>query len=438
MKGNISYKYYDSLITKPRGYLTFHPACVNKFSMQEPYIKPFKGILFSSEKISDIASCVCPPYDVISNAGAYYERNIFNAIRLELPEKNPPLDKYNNAKETLGNWLQQGILKFDNEDTVYIYEQEFEVGHKNYLRRGFIALNKIEKNRMLTHEETRKKAKEDRERLISSLKTYTSFVFGLYEDRMQGIENILTTAPKEIVYDFIDEELVANRFYRMTDNAAINALSQEIGNKNIYIADGHHRLDVSYRLGLSYIPIYLTNMYSDGIVILPYHRMVKFKQFKNINQILDAVRRHADIEKIPMENDSSLITAMERIAQSDRPAYLFYSKDAPGELYILKAGSPISMDNNMHESLKKLKVNIVHNGLLKGLLNIADDEIEFTQDSHELISDIRKGNIDLGIFLPPTTVEEVKDIADHSLYMPPKSTFFYPKILTGLVFYQYE
>lgn len=394
-------------------------------------------MIFNKEKISDIASCVCPPYDIIPDAGAYYERNEFNVIRLELPEERPPLDKYNTAKATLENWLKQGILRFDREDTVYVCEQEFQIGQKNYLRRGFIALNRIEKNRMLTHEETRKKAKEDRERLISSLKTYTSFVFGLYEDRTHGIENILETAPKEIFYDFIDEELVANRFYRMTDKAAINTLSQEIGNKNIYIADGHHRLDVSYRLGLSYIPIYLTNMYSDGIVILPYHRMVKFKQFKNINQILDAVRQHTDIEKIPMENDSSLITAMERIAQSDRPAYLFYSKDAPGELYMLKAGSSISMDNNMHESLKKLKVNIVHNGIMKGLLDISDDEIEFTQDSHELINDVKKGNIDLGIFLPPTTVEEVKDIADHSLYMPPKSTFFYPKILTGMVFYQY-
>ncbi|MCX5812379.1 MAG: DUF1015 domain-containing protein [Proteobacteria bacterium] len=406
--------------------------------MSETNIKPFKGMLFNKKKTGDIASCVCPPYDVISNAGTYYERNRFNAIRLELPEQHPPLDKYNTAKETLENWLQQGILTFDNKDTVYIYEQEFEVEHKSFLRRGFIALNKIEKNRMLTHEETRKKAKEDRERLISSLKTCTSFVFGLYEDNMQDIENILTAAAKEIVYDFIDEQSVTNRFYKMTDRDAINVLSKEMDKKSIYIADGHHRLDVSYRLGLSYIPIYLTNMYSDGVVILPYHRLVKYKHIKNINQILDSVKQYAEIEKIPLENDSSLSIALEYIAHSVGPAYLLYSKDAPNALYMLRISNSIPMDDKMHDSLKRLKVNILHNGILKGLLNISDDEISFTQESYESISIVKKGDFDLALFLPPTTVEEVKDIADHSLYMPPKSTFFYPKILTGLIFYKYE
>jgi uncharacterized protein (DUF1015 family) len=406
--------------------------------MQEPSIKPFKGILFDKEKAGDIASCVCPPYDVITNTGTYYERNRFNTIRLELPEPNPPLDQYDNAKETLKNWLQQGILKFDDKDTVYIYEQEFEVENKTYLRRGFIALNRIEKNRMLTHEETRKKAKEDRERLISSLKTYTSFVFGLYEDKTQDIENILISAPKEMVYDFVDEQLVKNRFYKMTDKDVANALTKEIDNKNIYIADGHHRLDVSYKLGLSYIPIFLTNMYSHGIVILPYHRMIKFRNVKSIHQILDSIKQYTDIEKIPLENDGSLNMAMEDVAKSLRPAYLLYSKDAPETLYKLEVNKTIPMDDNMHESLKRLKVNIAHNGILKGLLGISDDEIEYTQDSHELINDVKKGIYDLGFFLPPTTVDEVKDIADHSLYMPPKSTFFYPKILTGLVFYKYE
>ena len=406
--------------------------------MPEQKIKPFKGILFNKEKIGDIASCVCPPYDVISDANMYYKLNKFNAIELELPVPLPPLDQYSSAKKTLDNWLQQGVLTFDDKDTVYIYEQEFEIHHKTYLRRGFIALNKIERNRMLTHEETRKRAKEDREKLISSLKTYTSFVFGLYEDKMQDIEDILVKAPKELVYDFIDEQSVANRFYKMIDTDMINALSQEIDNKNIYIADGHHRLEVSYRLGLSYIPIFLTNMYSNGIVILPYHRMIKFKQFKNINQILHSVKHYVGIEKIPLENNNSLNMAIERISKSDRPAYLLYSKDALDAVYMLEANKPIPMDNNMHESLKKLKVNIAHNGILKGLLGISDDEIEYTQDSHELISDVKKGIYDQGFFLPPTTVEEVKDIADHSLYMPPKSTFFYPKILTGLVFYKYE
>jgi len=291
---------------------------------------------------------------------------------------------------------------------------------------------------MLTHEETRKKAKEDRIKMISSLKTSTSFVFGLYEDKKQNIESILTGAPKEILYNFEDEESIINRFYKMTDKGSIDALSSAIDQKIIYIADGHHRLNVSYRLGLTYIPVFLTNMYSSGIIILPYHRMIKYKNPKNIDETLNNLKEFTEIEKLPFENDNSLTMALERIAKSVRPSYLLYAKDIPGSLYILKANDSILMDSTMHNSLRKLKVNILHTGLLKEVLKISDDEIEFTQDSRCLINDVKKGDYDLALLLPPTTVEEVKDIADHSLYMPPKSTYFHPKILTGLVFYQYE
>jgi len=406
--------------------------------MQEPSIKPFKGIRFNREKTGDINSCVCPPYDVISDPTPYYNKNKFNAIRLELPQEHPPLDKYETAKGTFEQWLQKEILTFDSQDTIYIYEQEFEIDHKPFLRRGFIALNRIEQKRMLTHEETRKKAKEDRIKMISSLKTSTSFVFGLYEDKKQNIESILTGAPKEILYNFEDEESIINRFYKMTDKDSIDALSSAIDQKIIYIADGHHRLNVSYRLGLTYIPVFLTNMYSSGIIILPYHRMIKYKDPKNIDETLNKLKEFTEIEKLPFENDNSLTMALERIAQSVRPSYLLYAKDIPGSLYMLKANDSILMDSTMHNSLRKLKVNILHTGLLKEVLKISDDEIEFTQDSRCLINDVKKGDYDLALLLPPTTVEEVKDIADHSLYMPPKSTYFHPKILTGLVFYQYE
>ena len=406
--------------------------------MPDPYTKPFKGMLLNQEKIGDIATCVCPPYDVISNVRAYYQRNKYNVVRLELPIQRPALDKYNAAKETLQKWLQKGILVFDNSDSIYIYEQKYEIEHRSYLRRGFIALNRLDKSRILTHEETRKKAKEDRERLINTLKTYTSHIFGLYEDKEQIIEDILINSRKEIMYDFVDEQSITNRLYRMHHRDDINRLVHEMDNKNIYIADGHHRLEVSYRLNLPYIPLYLTNMYSEGIAILPYHRIINFKNRRNTNQILELLKAHVAVEKIPLTVGGSTAKAMEDISGSAEPAYLMYSKDDPASLYLLKIKGVVPMDKDMHESLKKLKVNILHNGILKGLLNIHDDEISFTQELYESVSLIKQGMADLAFFLPPTTVEEVKDIADHGLYMPPKSTFFYPKILTGMVFYKYE
>ena len=115
-----------------------------------------------------------------------------------------------------------------------------------------------------------------------------------------------------------------------------------------------------------------------------------------------------------------------------------YSKDDPDNFYILSEKFPVYTDPEVHESVRKLKVSILHMGILKNILKVQDEEISFTQALDKSVTQIKEGTLDLALFLPPTLVEEVKEIADNSLDMPPKSTFFYPKILTGLVFYQYD
>ncbi len=407
--------------------------------MKETFTKPFKGILYNKENTDNISSIVCPPYDVISDNEIYYEKNDVNAIRLELPKALPAMDQYAAAKQTMDDWLKKGVLLPDKENTVYVYEQEFEIENVSFFRRGFIALHKLSPERILTHEETRKKAKADREQLISTLKTYTSLIFGLYEDKDEKIEVILAESPKEKIYDFTDEQAVHNRFYRMTDTDAIARLVSIMDTKNIYIADGHHRLGVSYKLNVPYIPIYLTNMYSPGIVILPYHRIINFEKTRPLTEIMDLLKGYTDIVQVPYSGKDSVKEALSRISGGGKTAFVLCSKDDPQHLYIVTENKPFPAyeDQNIHESLKKLKVNIIHSGIIKGLLKIEDEEISFTQDHYESVDSIRNGSCDLAFFLPPTSVEEVKDIADNSLYMPPKSTFFYPKILTGLVFYQY-
>ncbi len=405
--------------------------------MSQPLTKPFKGILYNKEKVKDIALCVCPPYDVITNIRAYYERDELNAIRLELPMATPSMDKYNTARETMREWIRDGILQEEGEETVYVYEQEFLVEEKAYLRRGFIALHKLNKDRILTHEETRKKAKADREQLISTLKTFTSLVFGLYEDRDREIENILAASQKEKIYDFVDEQSIRNRFYRMKDAKDIMSLTSIMDQKKIYIADGHHRLDVSYRLNIPYIPLYLTNMYSPGIVILPYHRIIQFAKKKSLQKILSSMEGFIEVREHNYDGKDSLKAAFSMINGSAKPSFLLYSCEDPEHIYQLTEIAPFDAGKDVHDALKQLRVNILHNDILKKLMGIDDEEISFTQDHYESIDLVQKGSVDLAFFLPSTTVDEVKKVAENGLYMPPKSTFFYPKILTGLVFYQY-
>lgn len=405
--------------------------------MSEPLTKPFRALIYNKNMIDDISSCVCPPYDVITDRRVYLDKSIFNAIRLELPVSEPPMDEYEAAKNILERWLGEKIIVYDKKETIYIYEQEFQFDGSPYLRRGFLSLNKLDKDRILIHEATRVKAKKDRERLISTLKTYTSFIFGLYKDEENIIEDALINSEKEILFEFTDEQSIKNRFYRMTNKKEINMLSGLMGGKNIYIADGHHRLDVSYRLGMEYVPIYLTNMYSKGIVILPYHRVIKFKKNRPLVDILNILKRYMSIETVYLKDDKSVKKALNSIASSAVPSYIMYSKDDTHSMFIMKEKKPIRFREQVHDVLKRLKVNILHAGILNNLINIEEDEISFTQETLEAIQLLKKGRIDLLFLLPPTTVDEVKDIAENSLYMPPKSTFFYPKIPTGPLFYRY-
>ena len=412
---------------------------VNTFSMPGVLLKPFKGILYNEEKSADISQLVCPPYDVIADATGYYKRSSWNAIRLELPVAVPPMDQYATAKHTMKEWLEKGILLPDKQDSIYVYEQEFRIENTSYVRRGFIALTKLDKKRILTHEETRKKAKADREQLISTLKMFTSLIFGLYEDAKGEIEDILAAPHKEKIYDFTDEQSINNRFYRMTDANAVSRLASIIDSRDIYVADGHHRLDVSYRLGLDYAPLYLANMYSPGIVILPYHRIVKFEKPRPLSGLLKLMEDYMHISRHSYTGKDSLKKALSEIGNMAEPSFLLYSKDDLHALYMVtvKRTIPSYESENVHECLKKLKVNIVHSGIIKNLLKIGDEEISFTQDHYGSIDSILNGSYDLAFLLQPTSVAEVKDIADNGLYMPPKSTFFHPKILTGLVFCKY-
>jgi uncharacterized protein (DUF1015 family) len=410
---------------------------LNKSSMSASLIRPFKGLVYNSRKIDDIGRCVCPPYDVIPDPRAYYERSAFNAIRLELPLAVPPVTEYDEAARTLESWLREEILTTEGRETVYIYEQEFAIDGTIFTRRGFVPQVNLDPARILTHEETRKAAREDRERLIHRLKTFTSLIFALYDDYHKEIEKLLISSKKELMYDFSDELAIANRFYRMDDPGQMRELAALMEDKRIYIADGHHRLSVAFKLGLPYVAMYLTDMYSEGIVILPYHRIVRSTDDRTLAHLLDRVKGFLRVEKVALDRPEKLRTAVNNLVSGPNPSFGLYSKDDKRHIYILLQEEAFFTDDATPESLRKLSVNVAHAGLLKGLFGIREEDISFVKDVHEAAQLVNEGKSDLALFVPPTTVEEVRDVAEHGLYMPPKSTYFFPKVLSGLVFHKY-
>jgi uncharacterized protein (DUF1015 family) len=411
---------------------------LRKSSMLQPLIKPFKGVLYNKTKIEDISLCVCPPYDVISHLRSYYEKSPYNAIRLELPVTRPLVSKYEAAKETMQEWLREDVLIFDSEETVYLYEQEFEVEGVRRIRRGLIPAIRLDKERILTHEKTRQEAREDRERLIGTLEMLTSLVFALYDDAENVVERFLSGAEKEKIFEFSDEASIKNRFYRMKDPAEMQTLASLLEDKNIYIADGHHRLSVLFKLGLPYAAMYLTNFYSDGIVILPYHRVVKLQDPRTSSDLLKKLKEGgAEIEAISVDGFAAVKKTLKRIDGSREPLYALYAHDDPSYLQLIRHHAAGIDGNGPAAVLKTLRVNILHEGIMKNLLTIKEEEISFLNSGEDTYQAVRAGQYDFAFFVPSTTVDEVKRVADNSLFMPPKSTFFYPKILTGLIFQKY-
>jgi len=418
-------------IDKPRA------AVVNKGSMPEPLIKAFKGLLYNRDAVEDISRCVCPPYDVITDPSVYYARGPCNAVRLELPMEHEGLDPYGAARKTLDTWLAQKTLYFDGEDTVYLYEQEFSVGDVHLQRTGFIPLVRLDRGRILTHEQTREKARKDRERLVGTLKTFTSLIFAMYEDGSKEIGRLIEGAAREKLYDFVDDQSITNRFYRMTDATDMARLASLMNEKRLYIADGHHRLSVSFKLGLPYVAIYLTDMHAPGVSILPYHRLVKFAREKGINEILALLEPYFEISEIPQGQGPALSGLIDAISSTPVTSFLLYGAGEKPTLYVLKQKQAVPFDPESHEVVRRLRVNVVHSGVLKHLLGAKDEEISFLNDPGEAIARVDSGQDDYAFFVPATTVDEVKAVAENGLSMPPKSTYFYPKVLTGLVFHKY-
>jgi uncharacterized protein (DUF1015 family) len=405
--------------------------------MNEPLIRPFAGLLFNREKTGETSQCVCPPYDIIPDPRTYYTRSAFNAIRLELPLATPDRTEYDEAAKTLEEWLRERVLVTDKTPTIYVYEQEFDAEGVSYVRRGIIPLVRLDRGRIFTHEETRKAAREDRERLIHRLKTFTSLIFSVYDDKTGEADELLGSSDKEKVYDFTDELGIRNRFYRMRKTEEIERLASILEDKNIYIADGHHRLSVAFKLGLPYVAMYLTGMYGSGIVILPYHRTVRFRKERSLKDLLARVSPFLAVEKVAIEGTDGVKRRVRQLVAGLNPSFGLISKDDPAHLYVLTQKEPFFTDQGVPESLRRLSVNVAHAGLLKGLFGIEDDEISFVKDAPEVVSQINDGTSDLALFVPATTVDEVKDVAEHRLSMPPKSTYFYPKVITGLVFHRY-
>ena len=275
-------------------------------------IRPFKALRFDTEKAGNISELVCPPYDIISEEQRqqYIAKNPHNIIRLELPKGDDP---YGEASRVLDDWLEKGILRQDEKEAVYIYEEEFTVNGETKKFKGCIVRVKLEefsKGIVLPHEETLSKAKEDRFNLMKATNCNFSQIYSLYMDEQHEItsrlDKLSSGAP---VNELTDSDNVTHRLWTATDKDEIDAVCKAFADKKLYIADGHHRYEtaLNYRnycrennIGdenRDYVMMMLVDMEHPGLVVLPTHRLVRDLPSFDKEKLLKGCEEYFDITK---------------------------------------------------------------------------------------------------------------------------------------------
>ncbi len=394
-------------------------------------IAPFKGVRYNPDKIRDLSKVTAPPYDVISKKeqAELYSAHPYNIVRMllgkDLPEDNDKINKYTRARSFLKTWQKKGVLKKDPESGIYINLQEFKLGGKVNRRVGFIALLKLEefdtkKSSIYPHENTLAAPKEDRAKLMYSIEANLGPVFAIFEDETRSISAILKNGMKsKPLADIIDTHGIRNKFWCVSDKKITAKLCGLMKNKKIFIADGHHRYEVGLAFSkfkkdprYGYILTYFTDLLGEGLVVLPYHRL--------IGGVGEGLKPSpTDLEK------HFIIKNLE--SKKDIKPFLASAKPSEAKFVIYARKKFIGL---IFKDKKDLDVAIAKNFIIEPLKNIF---IDFTKDLDYAIKEVDSREFSFAILVNPVKLTEIRDVAFLGNRMPQKSTYFYPKVLTGLV-----
>ena len=436
-------------------------------------IAPFKGLTYNYYARQDFEAIVAPPYDVISEEEqeAYYQKDPYNVIRLILAKKkigdSDWDNRYTRAADYFKRWESAGILLQSDRPSIYLTSLEYDHG-KGETRRtrwGIIVLVRIEDEDagiILPHERTFSAHRDDRLKLMRACNGQLSQIFALYEDPdntiMDAARKVVDFLP-EIAFDL--EDSTKHRMWIIQRPSVFKKIADAMLNKSIFIADGHHRYETArnYRnmmrarhghkpldRSYEYVMMYLSNMNDEGLTILPSHRLIKEVPDLEPGTLLEKVGLWFDITSFPLKgNDipkecADLKQKLKETGLQNTVIGFYHTKSDQCYLLSLKPGARDQLGDDLHASLKKLDVLVLSRFILQqgiGLTkqDLDNDEIILYQSSmRTAVSQVRSGDYQMAFLLNPTRIEHVQEIANNSLVMPRKSTYFYPKILTGLVF----
>lgn len=422
-------------------------------------IKPFKAVVYNQEKFKDITKLVCPPYDVISplQQQQYYSLDPHNFIHIILTKEANGKDKYQMAENYFQEWLKNKAMVQEKEPAIYFYSHQYYVKGEKRIRLGFIALLHLgeKESSVYAHEHTRLEAKEDRFKLLKHVKANLSPIFAVFQDKSRIITYLHQkySKDKKPFIDITDSEKNVHKLWRIDEPEIIESILSKMKDENIFIADGHHRFEVAraYRdemrkkTGSSgkeepydYLMAYFTNNDPVGLTIFPIHRLVSLEENFDINEFLHKLNEYFYVE--PFKDKRKFFFLMEKAGRTEHVLGMYWNK----KQWLLRLRNVKILDKKIADKPKEyrsLDVSILNYIVLKEILSLDledKDLITFNPHAQELMEKVDSDTRYMAFFLNPTKMQQIISVALTGNKMPPKSTYFYPKVLSGLVVHKHE
>jgi uncharacterized protein (DUF1015 family) len=426
-----------------------------------PELALLKGILYDPRKVK-VSDVIAPPYDVISDDDRLKleAQSPFNVVRVDLPRGEGDA-RYQDAETLFRAWQEEGVLKRDQRSAIYRYHQVFtvpELGGRKLTRKGMICalrLHDYDEHVILPHERTLRGPKEDRLKLMRATHAHFSQIFGLYRDPSHSTDRPfdgIEVRPPDL--EGTTPDGTNHRLWRVTDRETIAKVARGLNPLKVYIADGHHRYEtmLAYRNELraanggrldnyatpEFATFFLVNMSDPGLVVLPTHRLVHSVEGLDREALFAKARETFRITHMP--GGAKNLDALRLAIHDHVGRQTTFGVVVPGsdDAWVFTLHSDPQLP--VHRSLALLDVSLLHGVIFEQILKIDREaqeqqrNITYVKDLGDAVARVQRGEAQMGFLMNPTRVDQVLDVADSGQVMPQKSTFFVPKIASGLVF----
>jgi uncharacterized protein (DUF1015 family) len=398
----------------------------------------------------NVGEALAPPYDVIDAATqrALYEKSPYNVIRLEYPEQAAEP-----SVALMREWLNLGVLGQDPSASFYVHEQRFSVMGQDRSRFGLIAavrLHRTEERIILPHEHTTPKPVEDRLNVLRVLQCNVSPIFGLFHDFDGDIASLERRSANRTPLVEATADGETHRLWDVGDTEFQNTLVRRFGDRVVYLADGHHRFQAAsayrdererggvgeFEQAWQFILMHLVSLEDPGLVVLPLHRLVKNNASEQVRSVAQAAGFSVEPVSLPQSDEAAARMVIDRLAATDEEGPTYCLLDQSGEASLLRARDERGMGGA--RSRPTLDVVLLHSLLLDRVLGAPEaatdrGELSYTPWAVEAIREVRSGRYPVALLQNPVPVARIAELAEQGKQMPPKSTYFYPKLPTGLV-----